>query len=42
MQLYKFEYTNKAVIYLWFKSQVEASWFAHNEGDHLLDYSLVV
>ena len=35
---YRFEYSDKTIMYKAFKNYLEAEHFAHNEGDHLINY----
>lgn len=38
---YKFTYSNNTTQEKFFDSHKDADWFAHNEGDHLLEYKWV-
>ena len=35
---YKFTYDNGEILFKSFESDVDAAWWAHNEGDHLLHW----
>ena len=35
---YKFTYSDKTTRVRYFNTEKEASWFAYNEGDHLIKY----
>ena len=39
--LFEFHYSDGQISRREFDSEKEAQWFAHNEGDHLLEYFLI-
>jgi quinol monooxygenase YgiN len=39
--LYYFQYSDKKLSYRMFDNYKDASWFAHNEGDHLIKWGPV-
>jgi hypothetical protein len=41
METYFFRYSDGKTLHKDFSSLREASWFAHNEGDHLMDWGPV-
>jgi hypothetical protein len=41
MIVFEFHYSDGLVTRREFESEKEAQWFAHNEGDHLLEYFIV-
>ena len=41
MYLYRFTYSDGLTVLRTFISEKEASWFAYNEGDHLLRFDLL-
>jgi hypothetical protein len=41
MIVFEFYYSDGSIVRREFESEKEAQWFAHNEGDHLLEYFLV-
>ncbi len=42
MKQYKFTYSDGLIKFYNFRTKKEASWFAYNEGDHLIKYELIL
>ena len=41
MKMYWFKYSDGSLRHAAFDSKETAAWFAHNEGDHLIDWGEV-